>query len=43
VAYGIAHMLGLTKALPPRPILPMPDSATPDLRAALAALDVAQA
>ena len=43
VAYGIAHMLGLTKALPPRPILPMPDSATPDLRAALAELDVAQA
>jgi 4-hydroxy-tetrahydrodipicolinate synthase len=35
VAYGIAHLLGLTKALPPRPILPMPDSAMPDLRAAL--------
>lgn len=43
VAYAIAHLLGLTKTLPPRPILPMPDSALPDLRAALAALDVAQA
>jgi 4-hydroxy-tetrahydrodipicolinate synthase len=43
VAYAIAHLLGLTQGLPPRPILPMPDSAMPDLRAALAALDVAQA
>ena len=40
VAYAIAHLLGLTQALPPRPILPMPDSAMPDLRAALAALDI---
>jgi 4-hydroxy-tetrahydrodipicolinate synthase len=40
VAYAIAHLLGLTQALPPRPILPMPDSAWPDLRTALAALGV---
>ena len=43
VAYAIAHLLGLTQALPPRPILPMPDSAWPDLRAALAALTRDQA
>ncbi len=40
VVYAIAHLLGLTTALPPRPILPMPDSAMPDLRAALVALQV---
>jgi 4-hydroxy-tetrahydrodipicolinate synthase len=40
VVYAIAHLLGLTTALPPRPILPMPDMAQGDLRNALAALGI---
>ncbi|WP_019956856.1 dihydrodipicolinate synthase family protein [Yoonia vestfoldensis] len=40
VVYAIAHLLGLTTAQPPRPILPMPDIAQADLRHALTVLGV---
>lgn len=38
VAYAAARLMGLTEAQPPRPILPLPDSETPLLRAAISAM-----
>lgn len=39
VVYAAAQLMDLTEALPPRPILPMPDDALPLLRTAIRALD----
>lgn len=39
VAHACARLMGLTEAQPQRPILPLPESETPALRAAIAALE----
>jgi 4-hydroxy-tetrahydrodipicolinate synthase len=39
VAHACARLMGLTEAQPQRPILPLPDSETPALRAAIAAME----
>ncbi|MEB2847118.1 dihydrodipicolinate synthase family protein [Rhizobiales bacterium RZME27] len=38
VIYAAANLLGLTKARPPRPILPLPDTLLPEIEKAIAAL-----
>lgn len=39
VAHACARLMGLTEAQPQRPILPLPESETPALRAAIAAME----
>jgi 4-hydroxy-tetrahydrodipicolinate synthase len=40
VVYGAAHLMGLTLAQPPRPVMPLPAAMTPRIRAAIDALMV---
>ncbi|RJE81469.1 dihydrodipicolinate synthase family protein [Paracoccus sp. JM45] len=38
VIYAAAHLMGLTRAQPPRPVMPLPDALTPRIKAAIDAL-----